>query len=116
MGTISIENMEFHAYHGCYREERIAGNRFLVNLEISTGLENAASSDNLADTINYQLAYDIIKEQMQIKSHLLEHVAGRILDRLYENFPGIARATVKISKMNPPMGGQMDSVSVTLSR
>ncbi len=116
MGIICIENMEFHAYHGCYNEERITGNRFLVDLEISTGIEGAAVTDKLADTLNYQLAYDLVKEQMEIQSHLLENVAGRILDSLYESFPAIEKATVKVSKMNPPMGGQIGRVSVTFTR
>lgn len=116
MGIISIENMEFHAYHGCYKEERITGNRFLVDLEIATDLKGAAVTDNLAETLNYQLAYDLVKEQVEFRSHLLENVAGRILDSLYASFPDIEKATVKVSKMNPPMGGQIERVSVTLTR
>lgn len=116
MGIIRIDNMEFYAYHGCFKEERIVGNRFLADLEISAKLEKAVLSDHIDDTLNYQLAYEIVKEQMKIKSHLLEHVAGRILDQLFNSFPYIEKATIRISKMNPPMGGQMERVSVTLSR
>ncbi|TVR72260.1 MAG: dihydroneopterin aldolase, partial [Marinilabiliales bacterium] len=97
MGIIRIENMEFHAYHGCYREERMTGNRFLVDLEISTRLDSAAATDDLADTLDYQLAYEKVKEQMEIPGHLLENVAGRILDSLYASVTGIAKATVKVS-------------------
>lgn len=116
MGIIEIDDMVFYAYHGCYKEERIIGNKFLVDLQISTNLEKPAASDNIEDTLNYQSAYEIVKEQMNIKSHLLEHVAARILDKLNERFPEIEKATVKVSKMNPPMGGQMERVSVTLTR
>lgn len=116
MGLIQIENMEFYAYHGCYKEERVVGNRFIVDLEITTDLKKAAVTDDIKDTLNYQLAYELVKEQMKIKSHLLENVAARILDSLYTGFPTIENAKVKVSKMNPPMGGQMDRVSVTLSR
>ncbi len=116
MGVIEIENMEFYSYHGCYREEQIAGNRFLVDLVIETDLEKASKSDKIEDTLNYQQAYNIVKEQMSKKSHLLEHVAGRILDALYVSFGEITHARVKVSKMNPQMGGQMERVSVVLSR
>ena len=116
MGLIQIENMEFYAFHGCYNQEQVVGNRFLVDLEISANLEKATLSDNIEDTLNYQNAYDIVKEQMNIKSRLLEHVAGRILDKLFSRFPDIEKASVRVSKMNPPMGGQMERVSVTLSR
>ena len=116
MGIIGIENMEFYSFHGHYREERIIGNRFIVDLHIVTSLDKASKSDDLSDTLNYQLAYEIVKEQMQIKSHLLENVAKRILDTLYGRFSSIDKATVKVSKLNPSMGGQIERVSVTMSR
>ena len=49
---------------------------------------------------------------MEMKSHLLEHIAGRILDAIYAEMEGIKKVTVKVSKMNPPMGGKIGSVSV----
>jgi len=116
MGLIKIENMEFYAYHGHFKEEQIVGNRFLVDLTIETDMQVPAKSDDLDDALNYQVAYNIVKEEMQIKSHLLEHIAGRILDHLYNSFNTIKKAEVKVSKMNPPMGGKMERVSVTLSR
>jgi dihydroneopterin aldolase len=116
MGLIKIENMEFYAYHGHFKEEQIVGNRFLVDLTIETDMQMPAKSDDLEDALNYQVAYNIVKEEMQIKSHLLEHIAGRILDALYNTFDTMKNASVKVSKMNPPMGGKMERVSVTLSR
>jgi len=116
MGVIEIEGMEFYAYHGHFSEEQIVGNLFVVDLTIITDCSKAAISDNLNDALNYMSAYLIIKEQMQINSNLLEHVAGRILSKLYDCFDTIDKAKVKISKLNPPMGGQIEKVSVTLER
>lgn len=116
MGLIQLENMEFYAYHGHFKEEQIVGNKFLVSLSIETDLKKAAKTDNLNDTLNYHKAYQVVKEEMSHKSYLLENIASRILDSLYRNFTGIIIATVKISKINPPVGGKMDCVSITLSR
>ena len=116
MGTIHIEDMEFYSFHGHSREERIVGNRFLVDLTIETDMKVPMESDNLKDAVNYQRVYDIVKQQMEMKSHLLEHIAGRILDAVYAEMEGITTATVKVSKMNPPMGGKIGSVSVVLTR
>ena len=117
MGLIQIENMEFYAFHGHYREEQIVGSKFLVDLTIEADMSVPASSDNLRDAINYQVAYQLVKEEMKKKSKLLENIAKRILDTVYDNFPDIGRATVKISKMNPPVGGgRIEKVSVTLTR
>jgi 7,8-dihydroneopterin aldolase/epimerase/oxygenase len=116
MGIIEIEDMEFFAYHGCFKEEQIVGNRFVVNLSITADCQEAAASDKLSEAIDYQKAYLIVKAEMKQKSFLLEHVAARILNSLYLQFPQIIQATVKVSKINPPMGGQMKNVSVTMSR
>jgi len=108
--------MEFYAFHGHYREEQIVGNKFIVDLTIETDMSIASKSDNLKDAVNYQKAYMIVKSEMGKKSYLLENIAGRILDALYSEMPGITRAKVKVSKMNPPMGGKIGSVSVIMER
>jgi len=116
MGLIFIEGMEFYAFHGHYREEQIVGNRFLIDVTIETNMEKPMESDNLRDAVNYQRAYEIVKLEMQKKSHLLEHIAGRILNALYVEMEEIKKATVKVTKMNPPVGGKIYSVSVVMSR
>jgi len=116
MGLIQIEGMEFYAFHGHYKEEQIVGNRFLVDLTIETDMEKPAVSDNLKDAVNYQAACEIVKTQMEVKSHLLENIAGRILNAVCSELPGVRKATVKVSKMNPPIGGKINSVSVVVSK
>ena len=108
--------MEFYAFHGHFKEEQIVGNKFLVDLTIETDMQKPRESDNLRDAVNYQKAYQIVKDEMEKKSHLLEHIAGRILDALYSEMSGIKKATIKVSKMNPPMGGKIGSVSVIMER
>jgi dihydroneopterin aldolase len=114
MSMISIEQMEFYAYHGCFKEEQIIGTRFLVDLYLETDTRNAEQSDKLDDTVNYQEVYLLVKREMEIKSKLLEHVGRRILDSIKEQYPQVSSAKLKISKMNPPLGGKMKNVSLTL--
>lgn len=116
MGIIEIEGMEFYAYHGHFKQEQIVGNKFLVNVSIETDCDKAGISDHLHDALDYQKVYNLIKEEMDEKSFLLEHICNRILDRLYAEFTTIGKATIKVSKINPPMGGQIKKVSVTMSR
>lgn len=108
--------MEFYAFHGHFKEEQIVGNKFLIDLTLEADLEKASKTDQLADTIDYQVAFRIVKEEMEKKSNLLENIARRILDSIHENLKGIKKATVKIRKMNPPMGGHINSVAVVMSR
>ena len=116
MGIIRIEQMEFYSYHGHYEEERIVGNRFLVDLTMETDCGAAADSDRLQDALDYQKAYELVRDEMKEKSFLLENIARRILDTLFKNFDSLERAEVKVSKLNPPMGGKIRAVSVTLRR
>lgn len=116
MGLIHLEELEFYAYHGCYREEKIAGTKFMVSLTLETNMDKPAATDDINDALNYQLVYDVVKHEMAIQSNLLEHVAKRILDALFKKFSQLERASVKIAKMNPPMGGIMKSVSVEMER
>ncbi len=106
--------MEFYAYHGCFPEEQIIGTRFLVDLYLEVDTAEAEISDELNDTVNYQEVYLLVKEQMETKSKLLEHVGRRILDRIGERYPAVSSARLKISKMNPPLGGKMNNVSLTM--
>ena len=116
MGKIYLENMEFYAYHGHFKEEQIVGNQFLVNMTLETNMEAASKSDHLEDALNYQTVYRLIDMEMKKKSHLLENIAGRILDQVFSTFNNIEHAWIKVSKMNPPMGGKMQAVSVSLER
>jgi 7,8-dihydroneopterin aldolase/epimerase/oxygenase len=114
IARIELEEMEFYAYHGCFKEEQAVGNKFRVNISFSTDCSIASQTDNIADTVNYVRIYDIAKREMAQVSHLVEHVAGRILTNIKHEFPQIGQLEVKVSKVNPPVGGQMKQVSVTL--
>ncbi len=115
MAQIALEGMEFFAYHGCFSEEQIIGTRFVVDLFIETDTKEAEETDKLAKTLNYQDIYLTVKDQMGMKSKLLEHVGRRILNAVLEKFPGIDYAEVKVSKMHPALGVKIGSVSLTLS-
>ncbi|MGM0613924.1 MAG: dihydroneopterin aldolase [Bacteroidota bacterium] len=115
MGLISIEGMEFYAYHGCFAEEKQIGTKFMLDIHIYANTGEAEETDNLYKTVNYQEVYAVVKQEMEKTSNLLEHVGRRILNAVSSEFPQVEEADIKISKMNPPLGGKMKSVSVTLS-
>lgn len=113
---IELETMQFFAYHGCFDEEKVVGNKFTVDLRLQGDFSKAAATDNLEDALDYQKAYQVVKTEMAQPSDLLEHVAGRILDHLYRVFDSLEQAEVKVAKKNPPIGGEMHQVSVTMAR
>jgi 7,8-dihydroneopterin aldolase/epimerase/oxygenase len=116
MGKIEIDGMYFYAWHGHFDVEQLVGNDFLVDVSLETDCSMAAVTDNLDDALNYQAVYDVVKKEMMEKSRLLENVVKRILDALEAQFPVIQKAKVKVSKVNPAMGGQIQKVSVTMER
>ena len=114
MGKIRLEGMEFFAYHGCFDEEQIIGTHFLVDLEFDYDSTGAETSDHLSDAVNYQEVYRIVREEMEKKSYLMEHVARRILKAVANAFPGVTGIKVCISKVNPPVGGKVRQVCCML--
>lgn len=116
MGKIILENMEFYAYHGVLPHESELGNTFVIRLEMEVDTQKAGTTDHLDDTVNYQLIYNAIRKQMDIPSKLLEHAAQRIVDKLINKFPRILHLKLSLSKLNPPLGGKVDRVTVELER
>lgn len=114
---ILLEDMRFFSHHGVFQEERQTGNYFSVDLKLGVSLAAAAESDNLLDTINYAAVYEIVKREMDIPSNLLEHIAKRILDSLFEEFGRqLQSIEIRLSKFNPPLGAEVAKATVLLTR
>lgn len=111
---IELEAMHFYAYHGVTPQERTVGNHFSVTLRLTAPLEQAVANDNLADTINYASVYETVHTEMTRPSHLIEHAAGRILHALKTRFPQLTTIEIKLSKLNPPFGGDLQAASIVL--
>ena len=113
---IVIENISIHTNHGCMDEEGKIGSEYNVTLEIHANLSKSGETDSLEDTVDYVHLNQIVHKEMDIRSKLLETVAVRILKRIGEEIPQVAFAEVKISKINPPMGGNVEKVSVIFNQ
>ncbi|HNY43130.1 MAG: dihydroneopterin aldolase [Bacteroidota bacterium] len=117
MNKILITGMEFFAFHGHYEEEKLAGNKFVVDLTLWYNTRKAEQSDNLEDALNYQSVYISVKEVISnTKVNLLEHLAAKILDTLFSEFDNLRKAEVYLKKVNPPMGGQIKDVGVVMRK
>lgn len=114
MGIISLEGLEFFSYHGFYSEEQKVGNRYSVDVHVTTDFSIAASEDKLSQTVNYEKIYAIVKLVMSQKHKLLEHIAHRIIAQTREHYPQIMEVNVSVSKFNPPIGGVCERSRVRL--
>ena len=113
--TITLDNLRFYAYHGAEPQEAIVGAWYTVDVSITADATLAIQSDELSGTINYAKVAEIIKQQMQIRSALLEHVAGRIAKALFDEFPAINALTIKVCKENPPVCAPCSASGFTLT-
>jgi dihydroneopterin aldolase len=116
MGIIQVNNIKLYAFHGCLDEEAKIGSEYRVDVEIKADLKRSARTDELADTVDYVHLNHIVKEEMAIRSKLLEEVAQRILDRFFKELRMIRRAKVSVAKINPPIGGNVEEVAIILTK
>lgn len=113
---IVLQRMEFRALHGCYELERKVGNRFTVDLEITTELGDVAEEDSVEKAVNYLTVYEIVDRQMRITQRTIERVAMNIIDAVRSEFPQIRHVKCTVSKLAPPLGGKLERVSVVLEK
>lgn len=115
MNKILVEGIKVYAYHGCLEQEGLVGGNYIVDVIMETDFSEAAKTDDLTKTIDYVIVYDIVKAEMAIRSKLIEKPAQRIIDELKKRFPSLKRTEVKVTKLNPPMNGNVEKVSVVIS-
>ena len=114
MGKIILKDIKVYAFHGCMEEEELIGSDYIVNLEVETDMHQPAYSDLLEDAVDYVQLNAIVKEEMLIRSRLLEHIAQRIIDKIFKQFPMVKNVEVKVAKQNPPIGGEVREVCVCI--
>ena len=111
---INIEGIKLYAYHGCLEEEAKIGGNYVVDVYITTNFSEAAKTDDLTKTIDYCNVYEIVKAEMKIRSKLIEQVCERMYSKIKNNFPSIISLRVKVTKLVPPMNGDVENVSVEI--
>jgi dihydroneopterin aldolase len=116
MGIIKVENIRVYAYHGCLKEETAIGSDYRVDLKVKANLATSSKTDMLSDTVDYVFLNKVVREEMDIPSKLLETVAQRILNRIFYEDDLVTKAIVCVSKINPPIGGDVEMVTIKLSQ
>lgn len=114
MGVIRLKKIKVYAYHGCLIEEGRIGSDYLVDLKVKASLAEASNTDELRDTVDYVHLNKIVKEEMAVRSKLLEHVGKRIIQRIFSELLLVNEVKVKVSKVNPPIGGNVAEVVVVM--
>ena len=114
MGKIFLKNIRLYAFHGCMDEEEKIGSDYVVNVVVHTNLEKSSNTDALEDTVDYVSLHAIVKEEMGVRSKLLEKVADRIIKRIFKEHLEVSIARVNVAKQNPPIGGNVEEVAVEL--
>ncbi len=113
MDGITIKNLRFRGLHGYFPEERKNGNDFEVDVSLYLSLADAAKSDDLARTVDYNQVTDIVRGIMEGESvKLLETLLYAIGESLARNYPTADKIEVAVRKWNPPMTPSCDYTEV----
>jgi dihydroneopterin aldolase len=116
MHIINVRGIHLRAHHGCMEEEAKIGGDYVVNVQLKGDFTVAAKSDKLSDAADYVMVYQIVKQEMKVRSHLIEHVAERIASHLKKTFTEVQHLSVEVIKKKPPMNGNVDEVSVIIEK
>jgi len=115
--TIFIPGLLIHARHGVMEHEAEVGQRFVIDLELSTNLAESSRTDKLADTVSYA---DVVKAATAAFAHnnyrLLERAAGAVADALLTAFPRISTVKVTVHKPHAPIAAIFHDVGVIITR
>src|SRR3954465_14536647 len=114
MGLIAVEGLQFYSHHGYHKEEQVLGGKYIVDIYMRFSFDEAAETDDLRKTINYEEIYQLTKSEMEVHAKLIEHVCKRILNKVRSSYPEVEHLKVRVSKHNPPLKGHVERVYVEL--
>jgi len=114
--TVKVENLKIYAFHGCMEEEKVIGSDYVVNVCATCSVGKEAFKDEIVGTVDYVDLARIVKREMSIRSKLLEAVVNRIISCCFNEISVLDEISVTVSKLNPPINADVDSVSVTIDR
>ncbi len=115
INRIELIGLKFFAHHGLYEEERQKGGWFVVDICFECIAAGGIAKDEIEGTVNYEDVYRIVKGEMEVASKLIEHVAGRIHQRIKMEVEGVSQLSTTVKKMGAPLGGPLEHVSITIS-
>ena len=113
MNRIEVNGIKLYAYHGCLKEEGAIGGHYIVDVTIDTYFSVAAETDDLSKTVDYVDVNRIVKEEMAIRSKLIEHVGQRIIERI-KTLNKVENVLVKVTKISPPINGDVNNVAILI--
>ncbi len=101
---LRIKSIRIEGSHGYYEEERLQKNLFELDVEIGGFLREAADSDDLTLTFNYEKVVQVAEEVLSGPSrHLIETLCMEIGDSLFREFSAASTLVVTLRKLNPPL-------------
>lgn len=112
--TIEVNGIKIYAFHGCLPEEGEIGGNYSVDVMLNTDFSLASKTDDLENTIDYVVVNKIVCEEMAIRSKLIEHVGQRIINRLKEEINNITFLRIKVTKICPPINGDVENVAIII--
>ena len=116
MYRIHVENIRTKSFHGCLKEEAIIGGDYRTDVWIMLKKDYSIKNDELGQTVDYGVVTDVVVGEMRCRSKLIESVCERIVNRVFKLSANIDWVKVKVCKINPPIDGDVQNVSVVIKK
>ena len=114
---IKVTNMKVFAYHGVLEEEKKTGQDFYLNAKVYVDMRKAGLTDNLEDTINYDMICIYLSEVFAEKVFdTIEAAAEYTVQEIMVNFPTIEAMELEVRKPHAPLTYVPEDISVTIYR
>ena len=114
MNIIKVKGIRSYSFHGCLNEETKIGGNYITDVEVYCDFKSAATDDDLLKTVDYVQIKEIVYSEMKKNKKLIESVAYSIINRIKKDFKIVSKCKVEIQKINPPINGDVNCVSVVV--
>lgn len=117
MDKIYLKDIEIFANHGVFQEEKTLGQKFILSLELSLDIKEAAITFDLTKSVHYgELCHKVVEVFQEESLDLIESVVNKVASFVLDDYPMVKAVKVLLKKPWAPIGRHLDYAAVEITR
>ena len=117
MDKMFINDLEIFANHGVFEEEKRLGQKFILSLELTLNLREAAITNNLKKSVHYgELCHKVEGEFRKTSYDLIETAVEKLSIFILEEYPNVEGVKINLKKPWAPIGKHLDYAGIEIER